>query len=66
MRASVSENAEGGATRSAPEGPPSPDEARDWLKKHLASRPDRDQAWYDRVMSIYAADRPVAKPAGSR
>lgn len=26
-----------------------------WLRKHLASAPERDEAWYRRVLQIYGA-----------
>jgi len=31
------------------------DEAGEWLRKHLASAPERDEAWYRRVLNIYGA-----------
>lgn len=40
----MSENAEGGVTPSAPEGIPSPDEARDWLKQSGVA-PDLSVTW---------------------
>lgn len=33
----------------------SPEEARAWLLKHLASAPERDEAWYARVLTICQA-----------
>lgn len=26
-----------------------------WLRKHLAAAPERDEAWYRRVLQIYGA-----------
>lgn len=31
------------------------DEAREWLRRHLADAPDRDQAWHDLVAKIWIA-----------
>jgi len=36
---------------------PSPDEARDWLKKHLASAPKRSEQWRREVLDIYRLGR---------
>lgn len=36
---------------------PSPDEARDWLKKHMANAPERSEQWYRDVLDIYRAGR---------
>jgi hypothetical protein len=36
---------------------PTPDEARDWLKKHLARAPQRSEDWYREVLDIYRAGR---------
>lgn len=30
--------------------------AGEWLRKHLATAPERDEAWYRRVLQIYGAD----------
>lgn len=38
----------------------SAEEAGEWLRKHLASAPERDEAWYRRVLNIYGAP---AEPA---
>jgi hypothetical protein len=58
-----SENAAGEAARSAI---PSPDEARDWLNKHLARAPERDEQWYRDVLNIYrAGHRPLPDKAQS-
>jgi hypothetical protein len=47
---------------------PTPDEARDWLRKHLARAPERSEQWYREVLDIYRAGRrePIAEPAEDR
>lgn len=48
-------------------GIPTPDEAREWLKKHLARAPERDEQWYREVLDIYRAGRrDVAEQAEER
>lgn len=37
-----------------------PEEARDWLLKHLASAPERDADWYARVLNICGTPSPKA------
>ena len=36
---------------------PDPDEAREWLKRHLARAPERSEDWYREVLAIYRAGR---------
>ena len=36
---------------------PTPDEAREWLRKHLARAPERSEDWYREVLAIYRAGR---------
>jgi hypothetical protein len=31
------------------------EEAGAWLRKHLANAPERDEAWYRRVLNLYGA-----------
>lgn len=38
-----------------------PEEAREWLLKHLASAPERDEAWYARVLNI--CNQEASQPA---
>lgn len=46
---------------------PTPDEAREWLKKHLARAPERSERWYREVLDIYRAGRrDVAERAEER
>lgn len=48
---------------------PTSDEARAWLRRTLAQAPERDQAWIDRMLSIYAAGKreaAVAAPSEPR
>jgi hypothetical protein len=32
------------------------EEAGEWLRRHLAAAPERDEAWYRRVLQIYGAE----------
>lgn len=41
-----------------PSSAPTPEEALAWLKKQWASRPDRDDDWWERILAIYAAEPP--------
>lgn len=46
---------------------PTPDEAREWLKKHLARAPERGPSWCREVLNIYRAGRTaVAEQAEER
>lgn len=46
---------------------PTPDEAREWLKRHLARAPERSEEWYREVLNIYRAGRcDVAEQAEER
>lgn len=38
------------------------EEAGEWLRKHLAKAPERDEAWYRRVLNIYGAPAGSAEP----
>ena len=39
-----------------------PEEIEAWIQKHLASAPERDEAWAERVLATYLGDdaEPVA------
>lgn len=41
----------------------SPDEAREWLLKNLAALPERDEAWYARVLNICTPPQRGPQPA---
>jgi len=47
---------------------PTPDEARDWLKRHLANAPERSEDWCNEVFNIYRAGKreAVAEQAEER
>ena len=46
---------------------PTSDEARAWLKRHLANAPERSEDWYRDVLNIYRAGRrPLVDPAEER
>lgn len=36
---------------------PSQEEIRAWIKKHMASAPERDEQWYREVLDIYRLGR---------
>lgn len=36
---------------------PTSEEAGEWLKKHLANAPERDEQWYREVLAIYRAGK---------
>ncbi|MBA2951407.1 hypothetical protein [Streptomyces himalayensis] len=40
----------------------SAEEAGAWLRKHLASAPERDELWYRRVLNIYGAPADSTEP----
>lgn len=51
----MKKNESGDAARTKSPDIPTPDEARDWLKKHLARAPERSEDWYRDVLNIYRA-----------
>lgn len=38
------------------------EQIREWIHKHLADLPERDDAWRAEVLNIYRAGRRVAPP----
>jgi len=42
-----------------------PEDAREWLLKHLASAPERDDDWYRRVLNICVAPTGEQTPPAS-